>query len=131
MEEKILSFVTISGCLSISLDVVVIPELRNRGQNASLLCRYNLEEDEKLFSLKWYKDDEEFYRYSPPADAEPVDFSNQNSHHRKKNKWAATSANTQGGRYRPGGGGRKRQNRQQLDHQQPRSHRQDQKSFKT
>ena len=43
-----------------------MPQFRFRGQNASLLCKYELEPNEELFSLKWYKEDTEFYRYTLP-----------------------------------------------------------------
>jgi hypothetical protein len=41
---------------------VLVPQFRFRGQNATLLCKYDLEPDEELFSLKWYKEETEFYR---------------------------------------------------------------------
>lgn len=43
-----------------------MPPLRLRGNNASLLCKYKLEPNEDLISLKWYKDEIEFYRFTPP-----------------------------------------------------------------
>ena len=43
-----------------------MPQYRYRGNNASLLCKYELEPNEELFSLKWYKEDTEFYRHTPP-----------------------------------------------------------------
>lgn len=36
---------------------------------AVLYCRYDLEGD-RLYSVKWYKDDEEFYRFMPRIDPE-------------------------------------------------------------
>lgn len=30
-----------------------------------LECYYNLRDDEELYSVKWYKDSQEFYRYIP------------------------------------------------------------------
>ena len=53
-------------CDSVLLQAVLVPQIRLRGQNASLLCKYELEPNEELFSLKWYKEDTEFYRYTPP-----------------------------------------------------------------
>lgn len=43
-----------------------MPQYRYRGSNASLLCKYELQPNEELFSLKWYKEDTEFYRHTPP-----------------------------------------------------------------
>ena len=64
------SFIALSfflaGCSSIKLQAVLVPQFRFRGQNASLLCKYELEPNEELFSLKWYKEDTEFYRYTLP-----------------------------------------------------------------
>ena len=51
---------------SIQLEAVLVPQIRFRGQNATLLCKYDLESGEELYSLKWYKEDVEFYRYTPP-----------------------------------------------------------------
>ncbi|XP_071516740.1 uncharacterized protein [Panulirus ornatus] len=42
----------------------VIPVYKIRGEDAELNCDYDLE-GEPLYSVKWYKDDEEFYRYMP------------------------------------------------------------------
>ena len=53
-----------AGCESIHLEAVLVPQYRYRGSNASLLCKYELESNEELFSLKWYKEDTEFYRHT-------------------------------------------------------------------
>ena len=45
---------------------MLVPQFRFRGQNATLLCKYELEKGEDLYSLKWYKEDVEFYRFLPP-----------------------------------------------------------------
>lgn len=55
----------IRNCESIHLDAVLVPQYKFRGNNASLLCKYQLEPNEELFSLKWYKGDVEFYRHTP------------------------------------------------------------------
>ena len=47
------------------MEAVLVPQYRFRGTNASLLCKYELESNEELFSLKWYKEDTEFYRHTP------------------------------------------------------------------
>ena len=51
-----------SVCSGIRMEAVAVPKIRFRGQNASLLCQYDLEDNEELFSLKWYKEETEFYR---------------------------------------------------------------------
>ncbi|GIY74210.1 hypothetical protein CDAR_235021 [Caerostris darwini] len=41
-----------------------VPSPTNHGESVELICSYELDED-KLYSVKWYKDDVEFYRYVP------------------------------------------------------------------
>ena len=48
----------------IKLSGVKIPPHAIRGQDAQLHCDYNLEGD-KLYSIKWYRNGHEFYRYIP------------------------------------------------------------------
>ncbi|XP_075971103.1 uncharacterized protein LOC142973337 [Anticarsia gemmatalis] len=43
---------------------VSVPTYRVRGQPAQFECDYELGED-TLYSVKWYRDNEEFYRYMP------------------------------------------------------------------
>ena len=43
---------------------VAIPPHAIRGQNAKLRCKYDMEGD-KLYSIKWYRNGHEFYRYIP------------------------------------------------------------------
>lgn len=43
---------------------VQIPNAVKRGDNALLICNYDMEED-SLYSIKWYKGKREFYRYTP------------------------------------------------------------------
>lgn len=43
---------------------VVIPAAVKRGDNAILICNYDMEGD-SLYSIKWYKGRREFYRYTP------------------------------------------------------------------
>lgn len=45
---------------------VNVPQYRVPGEMAQLHCDYELGED-TLYSVKWYKDHEEFYRYVPKA----------------------------------------------------------------
>ncbi|XP_026328542.1 uncharacterized protein LOC113236608 [Hyposmocoma kahamanoa] len=46
---------------------VSVPPYRIRGQVAILECDYELDND-GLYSVKWYRDNEEFYRYMPKFD---------------------------------------------------------------
>lgn len=43
----------------------VIPSHLLMGQTADLVCQYRLqqEQNETLYSVKWYKDNEQFYNY--------------------------------------------------------------------
>lgn len=41
-----------------------VPSPTTQGESVELICSYKLDED-KLYSVKWYKDDVEFYRYVP------------------------------------------------------------------
>lgn len=43
---------------------VTVPLAVRRGDNAQLICTYDLEND-TLYSVKWYKGRREFYRYLP------------------------------------------------------------------
>lgn len=43
---------------------VTVPLAVRRGDNAQLICNYDLEND-TLYSVKWYKGRREFYRYLP------------------------------------------------------------------
>jgi hypothetical protein len=43
---------------------VTIPTAVKKGDNANLICNYDLEGD-ALYSIKWYKGKREFYRYTP------------------------------------------------------------------
>ncbi|CAK1579492.1 unnamed protein product [Parnassius mnemosyne] len=54
------------GKVSICLRVVGIsvPSLKQRGESVTMTCDYDLEGG-KLYSVKWYRDNEEFYRYMP------------------------------------------------------------------
>lgn len=55
---------------------IVIPSAVVRGRNAVLACLYDLE-GQPLYTLKWYKGNREFYRYtprdSPPIKVFPID----------------------------------------------------------
>ena len=51
---------TLAGIESIRLEHVEVPSVVAVGEPAALLCDVDLESDE-LYSVKWYKDSEEFY----------------------------------------------------------------------
>ena len=44
-----------------------VPKQLILGQSASLVCNYDLEMS-KLYSVKWYKDGQEFFRFMPSMD---------------------------------------------------------------
>jgi hypothetical protein len=52
-----------------------VPEAVRRGESVKLVCEYDLEHA-ALYSIKWYKGDDEFYRYvpkeSPPTRVFPL-----------------------------------------------------------
>ncbi|XP_045496742.1 uncharacterized protein LOC123695082 [Colias croceus] len=58
----LLIYLEASICLQIV--GVSIPNLKQRGESVTMTCDYDLEGG-KLYSVKWYKDNEEFYRYMP------------------------------------------------------------------
>lgn len=43
---------------------VTIPLAVKRGDNAILICNYDIEND-TLYTVKWYRGRREFYRYTP------------------------------------------------------------------
>ncbi len=51
-------------CGAIKLLDVEIPPHAIRGQDTKLRCIYDMEGD-KLYSIKWYRNGHEFYRYIP------------------------------------------------------------------
>ena len=50
---------------ALELLTVKVPEYAIRGGSAKLHCSYKLDDDASLYSLKWYKDDHQFYQYIP------------------------------------------------------------------
>ncbi|XP_037078998.1 uncharacterized protein LOC119099981 [Pollicipes pollicipes] len=52
----------LTGAGSLQMQNHVIPSHLLLGQTADLVCRYRLE-NETLYSVKWYKDNEEFYNF--------------------------------------------------------------------
>lgn len=57
---------TYTGAESIKLLRIVVPPYRLRGDQAILECHYELEGD-SLYAVKWYKENEEFFRYVPKS----------------------------------------------------------------
>lgn len=55
---------TISGTESLKLESVNVPTVIQNGETAVMTCPYILQDD-KLYSMMWYKDHEEFYRFVP------------------------------------------------------------------
>ncbi|KAI5636337.1 hypothetical protein NE865_10921 [Phthorimaea operculella] len=58
----VFAFFKVTICLRVV--GISVPSLKQRGESASLSCEYDLEGG-KLYSVKWYRDNEEFYRYMP------------------------------------------------------------------
>ncbi|KAG8186613.1 hypothetical protein JTE90_019934 [Oedothorax gibbosus] len=58
--------------VSLRLVSLEVPDKVNRGQGTRLTCGYDLEGD-VLYSIKWYRDDVEFFRYVP-TDKPPGQF---------------------------------------------------------
>lgn len=50
---------------------VTIPAAVKRGDNALLICNYDMEGD-SLYSIKWYKGKREFYRYTPKEEPQSI-----------------------------------------------------------
>lgn len=50
---------------SLEMVNVVVPKYPTARGRASLTCNYELGND-KLYSVKWYRDGSEFYRYAEP-----------------------------------------------------------------
>ncbi|CAH0399212.1 unnamed protein product [Chilo suppressalis] len=69
-----LSYYKVTICLRVV--GVTVPALKQRGEAATLGCDFDLEGG-KLYSVKWYRDNEEFYRFMPrlrpPQHAHKVD----------------------------------------------------------
>ncbi|CAB3235852.1 unnamed protein product [Arctia plantaginis] len=51
-------------CICLRIVGISVPNLKQRGESATLTCDYDLEGG-KLYSVKWYRDNEEFYRFMP------------------------------------------------------------------
>ena len=54
----------IAGIVSLTLNTIEVPPHKVVGDKAVLICQFDMEGD-TLYSVKWYKDDREFYRFVP------------------------------------------------------------------
>ncbi|CAH0556607.1 unnamed protein product [Brassicogethes aeneus] len=65
--------------LSLKSMIIRVPEVAKSGDTVTLSCEYDLEQV-ALYSIKWYRNDEEFYRFvpkeSPPFRAFPLKYVN-------------------------------------------------------
>lgn len=52
---------------------VTVPQHHSPGEKAELFCDYNMG-GEVLYSVKWYKDGHEFYRFTPKERPQVVGF---------------------------------------------------------
>nr|XP_045620418.1 uncharacterized protein LOC123771741 [Procambarus clarkii] len=57
--------ILLQSATSILVEKVVVPPVVLAGRRATLECHYQ-EDGDKLYSLKWWRGDEEFYQYIPP-----------------------------------------------------------------
>lgn len=62
--KKYLKNILFIGSLCLKNVHVVVPEAVERGSKVEMKCLYDLE-NEVLYSVKWYRGDREFCRYSP------------------------------------------------------------------
>lgn len=54
----------VAGGISLKMARVSVPRYTLRGESVELLCEFDLQGD-KLYSVSWYKDHDEFYRFVP------------------------------------------------------------------
>ncbi|XP_035221865.1 uncharacterized protein LOC118194771 isoform X2 [Stegodyphus dumicola] len=57
-------FFTLEMCECLRIAMLDVPETANQGDSVELSCIYDLD-NVTLYSIKWYKNDIEFYRYVP------------------------------------------------------------------
>ncbi|XP_073985458.1 uncharacterized protein [Rhodnius prolixus] len=70
---KFAIFILFTGCSCIKLVRLVVPQYKMRGEMAILECHYELEGD-NLYAVKWYKENEEFYRFVPKSNPTQVSY---------------------------------------------------------
>ena len=44
---------------------VDVPQHAFHGDSVTLKCQFRLDRNQRLYSVRWYKDNEEFFRYLP------------------------------------------------------------------
>jgi len=54
----------ISSCICIRLTELTVPPHKLVGESVKLVCKFEMEA-EHLYSVKWYRNEQEFYRYVP------------------------------------------------------------------
>ena len=70
MQQKYLSISNLfAGCGSLSMKGLSVPGQLILGGSANLGCNYALA-GSKLYSVKWYKDGQEFFRFMPSMDTQ-------------------------------------------------------------
>ncbi|XP_014230615.1 uncharacterized protein LOC106654959 [Trichogramma pretiosum] len=69
----LVSLLLINGATSLKNLKIIAPERVRVGDSALLTCSYDLE-DAQLYTIKWYFEDEEFFRYVPKKDPPHVTF---------------------------------------------------------
>lgn len=74
-----LILLVLKECESLKSVIIYVPEVVKSGDTVTLSCDYDLEQA-ALYTIKWYRDDVEFYRFvpkeSPPSKAFSVPFIN-------------------------------------------------------
>ena len=66
-QKKSLSVLYFSGLFTNAMKLlvdIIVPSIVLKGKDALLECQYDLD-DEGLYSLKWYKGNEEIFRFIP------------------------------------------------------------------
>lgn len=58
---------------SLNITKMQAPRIADPREDMQLQCHFNMGQEE-LFAVKWYKDDHEFFRYSPSMTAKPLKF---------------------------------------------------------
>lgn len=64
-----------TGIAGIKLTKLIVPEYVYVNKPVELECQYVLQNNEKLYTVQWYKDNDEFYRFekSGPRHAYQID----------------------------------------------------------
>lgn len=64
LRENVCYSVPFSGTVSLRMLQVSVPQYPEVGQSVELLCQFELQ-GEKLYTVSWYKDFNELYRFVP------------------------------------------------------------------